>query len=80
MAVQTLGKFTQTEMEFIQQYFKDKRELDYQNDMACAIDEARDEGRSETSLNIARNFKEMGLPISQIAEGTGLSSEIIAQL
>jgi predicted transposase YdaD len=37
-------------------------------------------GRNEASLDIARNLKGMGLSISQIAEGTGLSTETIAQL
>jgi predicted transposase/invertase (TIGR01784 family) len=36
-------------------------------------------GRAE-KLEIARNFKKMGLAVSQIAEGTGLSSETIEQL
>jgi predicted transposase/invertase (TIGR01784 family) len=33
------------------------------------------EGRSEEKLEIARNLKKMGLPVSQIAEGTGLTVE-----
>jgi predicted transposase YdaD len=76
MAVQTLGKFTQTELEYIRETTRLKGELDLQSKMAWA----KDEGRDEASLKIARNFKEMGLPISQIAEGTGLSTETIAQL
>jgi predicted transposase/invertase (TIGR01784 family) len=76
MAAETLGQFTQNEIEYIQELSKLKRELDYQNDMACA----EDKGRAEASLDIARNLKRMGLPISQIVEGTGLSPEVIAQL
>jgi predicted transposase YdaD len=38
------------------------------------------EGRNEASLGIARNLKGMGLSVSQIAEGTGLSIETITQL
>jgi predicted transposase/invertase (TIGR01784 family) len=38
------------------------------------------EGRTEEKLEIARNLKKMGLSVSQIAEGTGLSSETIKQL
>jgi predicted transposase/invertase (TIGR01784 family) len=76
MAVQTLGKFTQTELEYIRETTRLKGELDLQSKMAWA----KDEGRDEASFNIARNLKAMGLPISQIVEGTGLSSETIAQL
>jgi len=39
-----------------------------------------DEGRNEASLEIARNLKKMGLPITQIADGTGLSIETIEQI
>jgi predicted transposase/invertase (TIGR01784 family) len=76
MAAETLGKFTQTEMEFIQQYFKEKRELDYQSGMAWA----KDEGREEASFETARRMKADNMSVSQIGKYTGLSSEIIAQL
>jgi predicted transposase/invertase (TIGR01784 family) len=42
--------------------------------------EGRAEGITEASLEIARKMKGMGLPISQIAEGTGLPAETIANL
>jgi len=80
MAVETLGTFTQSELEYIRETTRLKGELDWQCDMVEARREAHSEGRNEASLAIARNFKEMGLPISQIAEGTGLSVETIAQL
>jgi hypothetical protein len=32
------------------------------------------------TLEIARNLKKMGLPVSQIAEGTGLSTKAIQKL
>jgi predicted transposase/invertase (TIGR01784 family) len=38
------------------------------------------EGLTESKLEIARNLKKMGLSVSQITEGTGLSSETIEQL
>jgi predicted transposase/invertase (TIGR01784 family) len=47
MAVETLGTFTKNEIEYIRQTNLLKRELDYQNDMACAKDEARAEGLAE---------------------------------
>jgi predicted transposase/invertase (TIGR01784 family) len=42
--------------------------------------EGRVEGLEEKALEIARNLKKMDLSISQIAEGTGLSPEIIKNL
>jgi predicted transposase/invertase (TIGR01784 family) len=42
--------------------------------------EGRTEGRAEGKLEIARNLKKMGLPVSQIAEGTGLTPEAIQKL
>jgi hypothetical protein len=38
------------------------------------------EGHAEGKLEIARNLKKMGLPVSQIAEGTGLSTKAIQKL
>jgi predicted transposase/invertase (TIGR01784 family) len=38
------------------------------------------EGMEKGKLEIARKLKKMGLPVSQIAEGTGLSSEAIERL
>jgi predicted transposase/invertase (TIGR01784 family) len=37
--------------------------------------EGRTEGRAEGTLSIARKMKEMGLPVSQIAEVTGLTAD-----
>jgi predicted transposase/invertase (TIGR01784 family) len=42
--------------------------------------EGRTEGLAEGKLEIARNLKRMGLPVSQIAEGTGLSLETIEKM
>jgi predicted transposase/invertase (TIGR01784 family) len=42
--------------------------------------EGRVEGLEEKAIEIARNLKKMGLSVSQIAEGTGLSSEAIKNL
>jgi predicted transposase/invertase (TIGR01784 family) len=42
--------------------------------------EGKAEGITENKLEIARNLKKMGLPISQIAEGTGLSQKTIQEL
>ena len=42
--------------------------------------EAKQPGRYENSINIAKNFLALGLPLSTIAQGTGLSEEQIKQL
>ena len=61
-----------------------KGELDWRSSMKDAkregLAEGRMEGLNKASLDIARNFKKMGLPISQIAEGTGLPIETIEQI
>jgi predicted transposase/invertase (TIGR01784 family) len=84
MAVETLGTFTQSELDYIRESGRIKAELDYKADMREAKlrshAEGLAEGRNKASFDIARNLKGMGLPISQIAEGTGLSIETITQL
>jgi len=47
---------------------------------STGMKKGRQKGRTEEKLEIARNLKKMGIPITQIAEGTGLPVEIIAQL
>jgi predicted transposase/invertase (TIGR01784 family) len=42
--------------------------------------EGRQEGKREGQLEIARNLKRIGVPVEQIAQGTGLSPEEIAKL
>jgi predicted transposase/invertase (TIGR01784 family) len=84
MAADTLGTFTQDEIEYIRQTALIMGELDWNTGINDAKKEGftkgLNKGRNEASLNIARNLKGMGLPISQIAEGTGLSTETISQL
>jgi predicted transposase/invertase (TIGR01784 family) len=95
MAVETLGKFTQSELEYMRQYIKKKRELDYQSDMAHErermaktkrkwLKEGRNEGlvkgRSEANLENAQKMKAMGFLMEQIQSVTGLSTETIAEL
>jgi predicted transposase/invertase (TIGR01784 family) len=76
MAVETLINITEDEKEFARMTTLIKSELDYRSGMA----DAERKGRNEASLDIARNLKGMGLSISQIAEGTGLSPETIAEI
>ena len=63
-------------------------EYNYATDMAVLKEEAyedglfagREEGAYETKLETARTFLSMGLAPEQVAQGTGLSLEIVQQL
>ena len=67
-------------------------EYDYATDMAVLKEEAyedglfvglatgREEGAYQTKLETARSFLSMGLEPEQVAQGTGLSLEVILQL
>jgi predicted transposase/invertase (TIGR01784 family) len=54
------------------------------SDWTSGINHAREEGiregRQEGKEEIARNFKRIGIPVEQIARGTGLSVEEITNL
>ena len=88
MATKTLCQVSAEYEAYALQTSLMKGELDWRSGMADAenkgrsegLIEGRSEGRNEASLDIARNLKGMGLSVSQIAEGTGLSPEIIARL
>jgi len=53
-----------------------KSRWDYENSIAFAKEEAEE----KKALDIAREFKKMGLAIEDIAKGTGLSIEEIEKL
>ena len=67
-------------------------EYDYATDMAVLKEESYEDGREEgisiglergayqTKLETARNLLAMGLEPEQVAQGTGLSLEVILQL
>jgi len=84
MATSTLCQVTADEEEYARLTSLMKGELDWRSSMKDARREGRmeglTEGRNEASLDIARNLKKMGLPITQIADGTGLPIETITQL
>jgi predicted transposase/invertase (TIGR01784 family) len=50
------------------------------SDWTSGVNHARKEGKQEGMREVARNFKKMGIPVEQIARGTGLSVEEIAKL
>ncbi|MDR2717654.1 MAG: Rpn family recombination-promoting nuclease/putative transposase [Treponema sp.] len=76
MAVETLGTFTQNELEYIRQTALIMGELDWNT----GIKDARKEGRNEAGLEYAQKMKTMGFLVEQIQAVTGLSTETIAQL
>jgi predicted transposase/invertase (TIGR01784 family) len=49
-------------------------------DYKFGIQGARQDGRQEERQEIARNLKAIGIPVEQIAQGTGLSVDEIAKL
>lgn len=51
-----------------------------QEGIAQGREEGREEGRKEERLKLARKFKASGIPVSIIAENTGLTEEEIADL
>lgn len=51
-----------------------------QEGIAAGIERGKEEGEREKSISIALQFKKMGLSISDIAKGTGLSVEEIEKL
>lgn len=59
-------------------------ERDYQHDMYYSREEGRAEGRAEgqteAKMEMAKNFKVLGVPIDIIAKATGLSAEEVAEL
>jgi len=92
MAVETLGTFTQNEIDYIRQTTLIKSELDWRSRIGDAENKGRREGlsvgrnegliegRNEANLENARKMKEMGFLTEQIQAVTGLSMETITQL
>jgi predicted transposase/invertase (TIGR01784 family) len=61
-----------------------KAQRDEYSRIQGALEEGRQdgwkEGREEEKLEIALNFKNLGIPVGQIAQATGLSPEKITTL
>jgi predicted transposase/invertase (TIGR01784 family) len=68
------------EEEQIRLDLEEAREKAIAEGRAEGIEKGHAEGHAEEKLEIARNLKKMGLSISQIAEGTGLSPDAIERL
>jgi predicted transposase/invertase (TIGR01784 family) len=92
MASQVLMTISKDEVERARLISEEKYVLDTQSKLVHAKREGIQEGLregeakglskglAEGKLEIARNLKKMGLPVSQIAEGTGLKPEAIQKL
>jgi predicted transposase/invertase (TIGR01784 family) len=84
MASEVLMTISRDEVERARLMSELKYELDTQSRLAYARQDGRAEGlaegHAESTLEIARNLKKMGLSVSQIAEGTGLLPELIEKL
>jgi predicted transposase/invertase (TIGR01784 family) len=50
------------------------------SDWTSGVNHARREGKRESREEIARNFKKLGIPVEQIAQGTGLTEQQIEEL
>jgi predicted transposase/invertase (TIGR01784 family) len=50
------------------------------SDLTSGLNHAREEGRQEKAIEVARNLKKIGVSVEQIALGTGLSIEEIEQI
>ena len=73
-----IAKFTREQYEEYEDSLKAYR--DWQNTIHTGREEGREEGRKEERLKLARKFKASGIPVSIIAENTGLTEEEIADL
>jgi predicted transposase/invertase (TIGR01784 family) len=80
MAVETLGTFTQDEIEYERMSNLIKSQLDYQSGMVEAMREGIQQGREEGILEVARKMKGMGFLAEQIQAVTSLSTETIEQM
>ena len=76
MASKVLITISKDEVERARLMSEYKYELDTQSRMV----QAKRDGRQEEKLEIAGNFKKLGIPVSQIAQATGLSAKEIAKL
>jgi predicted transposase/invertase (TIGR01784 family) len=69
-----IAKFNQTEIEGYENSLKTYR------DLKGVIDTARDEGKIEGKIEVAKELKKNGVSIDVIVKSTGLSKEEIAKL
>lgn len=54
--------------------------LKYHRDLKNSLDTAKEEGRFEREIEIAKNLKSLGLDMETIQKATGLSKDEIVKL
>jgi predicted transposase/invertase (TIGR01784 family) len=59
---------------------RQKALFDETNRINSALREGMEKGMAEKTLEVAQKMKKMGLPITQITETTGLSSEVVESM
>ena len=69
-----IAKFTRTELREYEDSLKAYR------DIKNSLDSAKQEGKKDKAIEIAKNLLEMGMSIDNIMKATGLSQEEIAKL
>ncbi|MGL9719207.1 MAG: Rpn family recombination-promoting nuclease/putative transposase, partial [Wolbachia sp.] len=74
------NRFNWSEKEFIAYEQEIKRIRDEKAVLAQKLDDARDEGRQEGKIEVAKNLLKAGVSIDIIAQTTGLLKAEIAQL
>ncbi|WP_353274221.1 Rpn family recombination-promoting nuclease/putative transposase [Wolbachia endosymbiont (group B) of Hofmannophila pseudospretella] len=79
-AYEELNRFNWSEKEFIAYEQEIKRIRDEQAVLAQKLDDAKQEGRQEEKIEVAKNSLKAGVSIDVIAQITGLSHSEISQL
>lgn len=63
---------------------EERKQYDYEMtteiDKIAQLEYARKEGRKERTMEIAKNFLEMGIPVEKVAAGTNLSVDQVMEL
>jgi predicted transposase/invertase (TIGR01784 family) len=80
MASEVLMTISKDEAERARLMSEFKFQMDTQSKIGYARREGRQEGRQEGQQEIARNLKALGIPVKQIAQGTGLTEAQIQEL
>jgi predicted transposase/invertase (TIGR01784 family) len=84
MASEVLMSISKDEVERARLVSEYKYQLDMQSKLVHAKREGRKEGlqdgRREGKLEIAKALKDIGVPLGQIAQGTGLTEQQINEL
>lgn len=67
-------------MGVIETIKRQEREKGMEKGIQAGIEKGKADGKREEAIAIALEFKKMGLPVADIAKGTGLTIEEIEKL